>query len=153
MTLKDQAQGTVRGRRSRRLQRAVQSGRIIPYLAGITVLCALAGGIVLRFLDSESFPTVGGGIWFALQTVTTVGYGDTVPEGAWGKIVASVVMVAGVTFISLTTATVVSAFVSFEQRRGADETHAADADERRHLVEALERLERRLQALETKLDR
>jgi voltage-gated potassium channel len=131
----------------------VQSGRIIPYLAGVTVLTALAGGIVLRFLDDESFPTIGQGIWFALQTVTTVGYGDAVPAGSWGKVVASIVMVSGVTFISLTTATVVSAFVSFEQRRGADEAHAEDVAERRHLLEAIERVEGRLQALESKLDR
>jgi voltage-gated potassium channel len=144
---------TIRARRQRRVLRAARSGRILPYLAGVTLLTALGGGILMRFLDHESFPTVGDGIWFALQTVTTVGYGDMVPGDAWGKVVASIVMVGGVTFISLTTATVVSAFVAGAQERAADEAaDAAEAGRLEHL-EALERVERRLAAIEEQLGR
>jgi voltage-gated potassium channel len=143
---------TLRARRQRRVLRAARSGRILPYLAGVTLLTAVGGGILMRFLDQESFPTVGDGVWFALQTVTTVGYGDMVPDDPWGRIVAAIVMVGGVTFISLTTATVVSAFVAGAQERAANEAaDAAEAGRQQHL-EALERVERRLTAIERKLE-
>jgi hypothetical protein len=41
--------------------------------AGFTVLITVAGGILERVVDHQEFPTIGKGLGFALQTVTTVG--------------------------------------------------------------------------------
>ena len=47
-------------------------------------------------------------IWWALVTLTTVGYGDIVPQAGWGRLIGAFVMVLGVTFLSFLTATVTS---------------------------------------------
>ena len=71
------------------------------------------------------------------MTVTTVGYGDVVPTSSAGRLVAAVLMLAGVSAIPITTSLVVSVFVSRLQR----EQHAQDAEERKELVARLERIE------------
>lgn len=79
-------------------------------------------------------------MWWAIGTVTTVGYGDVVPTELWGRIMASFVMIVGIAFLSLITATVASALVlrATAGRGDGDESTAG----------ALERLERRLDDLE-----
>jgi voltage-gated potassium channel len=137
-----------RGKWHSRVLAAARSGNILPFLAGVTITTALLGGVVMRFLDRDSFPSIWDGIWFALQTVTTVGYGDIVPGSAWGKVVGGFVMVAGVSFISLSTAMVVSVFVGMEQRRSAEVAVVADEAERREILDAIGSLEHRLAAIE-----
>lgn len=57
-------------------------------IAAFTVLVTVAGGILERVLDPKEYPNVGRGPWFALQTVTTVGYGDVTPEQPSGRFIA-----------------------------------------------------------------
>jgi len=40
----------------------------------VTLLVTLASGVAMRLIDPEEFPTIGRGLWWAAQTVTTVGY-------------------------------------------------------------------------------
>ena len=77
--------------------------------------------------------------------MTTVGYGDVIPQTAFSKVVAVFVMFFGITAVSLTTAIVTSAVMSSSQRRLAESLH-----EDPHL-EVLERIERRLAELEKRL--
>src|SRR5207245_7438020 len=62
--------------------------------------------------------------WWAIQTVTTVGYGDVVPHETAGKVVASILMVGGLAFLSIVTALITSSFVARRQEhaqaRGQD---------------------------------
>ena len=83
---------------------------------------SLVGGILIRFVDHENFPSVGLGIWWALQTVTTVGYGDVVPTTLAGRVIGGLVMAIGIAFISFVTAGVTSALV----QRAAGVAHEAD---------------------------
>jgi voltage-gated potassium channel len=136
-----------------RASRAVAQRRIFPYLAGVTFVIALGAGVLVRLLDSEDFPTLEDGIWWAIVTLGTVGYGDLVPTTTTGRIVGSVVIIFGVTFISFLTATVTSAFVSAEQseaRAAAVEREEAAEEEMRRL---LHEISERLTALEAKLER
>ena len=97
---------------------ARRAGQLI---AVVTVLVALAGGLAITLLDRDEFPTLGSGMWWSLQTITTVGYGDHVPEDTFGQIVAGLVMVTGIGFISVVTASISAAFVeSARKRRGRD---------------------------------
>jgi ion channel len=73
----------------------------------------------MTLVDRTDFHTFGDGVWWAVVTLGTVGYGDIVPHTGWGRVLGSVVIVAGVTFLSFLTATVTSLFVS-AARAGAD---------------------------------
>lgn len=136
------------GVRPRFLERAVGSNRIVLYLAGFTAVLSVAGGAAMRILNPDAFPSIGQGVWWAMQTVTTVGYGDIVPSNGWGKFVGGIVMLFGVTFLSLVTALVTSALITGEQRR---REQAAAEDENRAAHESLARIEARLEAIEQRL--
>ena len=105
----------------RRAQRAVATGRVIPFLAGATAGLALLSGFIATLVDPEDLATFGDGIWWALVTLATVGYGDIVPHTAWGRFLGSVVMIIGITFLSFLTATVTSYFVSAQEEVRDDE--------------------------------
>ena len=78
--------------------------------------------------------------------MTTVGYGDVIPQTGFSKVVAVFVMFFGVAAVSITTAIVASALVSSAQQRTSIES--AHEDPHR---EVLERIEQRLAALEKRL--
>src|SRR5262249_30506982 len=99
----------------RRVQRIVNARSVTVGLAVTFVGVAVVGGIVIRFTDPHNFSSVGLGIWWALQTVTTVGYGDVVPTTAAGRIVGSVEMVLGGAFIAFVTGGVTSALIRRRQ--------------------------------------
>jgi voltage-gated potassium channel len=119
--------------------------------AGLAVLA----GFVVTLIDRKDFPNLGIGIWWAVVTLGTVGYGDVVPHTTWGRIVGSVVIVLGVTFISILTATVTSYFVAANQEdfaadvaEAAEQDKAEDVETHRLLNELLDRVG----AIEAKLD-
>ena len=132
---------------TRWLERAVGSNRILLYLAGITIVLSVLAGLIVHAFDDKDFPTVGIGVWWAIVTFTTVGYGDVVPTDTVGRMVASVVMVFGITFISIVTALVTSALITGEQRRRAQR----EAAEHPPLHETLARIDQRLERLEQRL--
>jgi voltage-gated potassium channel len=113
---------------------ARRAGQLI---AATTVVVAVVGGLLMRVLDRDEFPTVGSGLWWALQTVTTVGYGDHVPANGGGKVLAGVVMVTGIGFLSVVTASISAAFVESARRRRGDDG----------VAERLDRIERALEEL------
>jgi voltage-gated potassium channel len=102
--------------------------------------------VAVRVLAHGEFESFGESLWWAAQTVTTVGYGDIIPGTAFSKAVAVVVMVSGVAAVSLTTASVTSAVMASSQRRLVAEQLSADPH---HAT--LERIERRLEAIEKRL--
>jgi voltage-gated potassium channel len=145
------------GRRSafrwrERTQRAVANRRVFPFLAIATFSLGLAAGFVATLVDRKDFPTFGTGVWWAIVTLGTVGYGDVVPHTAWGRVVGSLVIVIGVTFISFLTATVTSYFVSAEEEEGRLAERQERFDNQTQTNEALERIDRRLTEIEAKLN-
>ena len=142
----------------------VATRRIFPLLLVVTIALALLAGFVATLVDRQDFPSFGIGIWWAIVTLATVGYGDVVPTTAGGKIVGSATIIVGVTFLSFLTATVTSLFVSTEQdERAAEEARlrAAGEVETRALIarsdaetrELFRRLDERLAAIDAKLER
>ena len=134
------------------MRRAVATRRIFPYIAGVTAALGLLVGFVVTLVDPQDFHTFGDGVWWAIVTLATVGYGDIVPTTAWGRVLGSITILFGVTFLSFLTATVTSLFVSSgqeEQAQRVDELRAADREEMRVL---LQRLEDRLVSIEDKLE-
>ena len=77
-----------------------------------TTLVVVGGGILMRVLDHREYPTIWVGMWWALQTVTTVGYGDVTPKDKIGRLIASAVMLEGIAFLAIITAAITSTFVA-----------------------------------------
>jgi len=67
---------------------------------------ALVSGNLIHYLEPETFPDAYTGAWWSIVTMTTVGYGDMVPQTIPGKIEAVVLMLAGITSFALLTGTV-----------------------------------------------
>jgi voltage-gated potassium channel len=111
-----------------------------------TAVVVVAGGVLMRVLDHEEYSNVWVGMWWAIQTVTTVGYGDVTPKHASGRIVAVFVMLEGIAFLTIIIAAITSTFVARAERElEAAETAGEDKVE--------ERIEARLDGLEQRLDR
>jgi voltage-gated potassium channel len=125
------------------LNRAVVSGRIIPYLVLIMLAIMLVAALVVHVLSPKAFETFGDEVWWAAQTVTTVGYGDVVPMTGGGRFIGGIVMFVSVATVSLITAVVTAGFVAYQQRRLSGESERHE-----ELRAALHRIEKRLEALE-----
>ena len=122
----------------KRLLHAFQTGHVLPWLYLTIVGVVFAFALIMRVVDGESFPTFGRALWWSVETVTTVGYGDVVPEQPYGKLVASVLMLLGFGFLSLVTGTVASALVTRYASQHADP----------ELIDMMRRIEERLARLE-----
>jgi len=84
-------------------------------------------------------------------TLGTVGYGDVVPHTAWGRVVGSVVIVVGVTFVSFLIATVTSYFVAAEEAEASQAIRDEAMAELAGAKDSLRRIEERLATIEAKL--
>ena len=131
-------------RLERQLDRAVARattprGAAIVIATASTVMTVVAG-LLVTVLDSETFPSIGSGLWWAVQTVTTVGYGDDIPTSLAGRLVAALVMLLGIGFLTVITASITSTFVSRSRHEPSD-TETAIAEQLRQVDSRLERIE------------
>lgn len=116
--------------------------------AGVTGAGVLLGGWLISTLEPERFAHVGEGVWWAITTITTVGYGDFVPSTAAGRAVGAGLMLLGfaaLAFITATMASIIVGEVQAEERliqREETEVLALLTE----LNERLERLERAVAA-------
>ena len=126
------------------LQRRIKKKGLRPRLAASCDRCICWFLAVVVFGDggagggSESFDTVWLAMWWAIQTVSTVGYGDVVPQEPAGKAIASILMVGGLSLLAVVTATVTSAFVA---RAEADRRATGKDPVMRELAEISSRLD------------
>ncbi len=121
-------------------------------IAGATVLSVVVGAVVIRVFDRTEYPTLGKALWFTLQTVTTVGYGDVTPKRTVGRAVASVVMITAIGFISVITAAITSTFVQAARRRPAGKMRVQGGEDDGGVAEALADIADRLGRIEARLD-
>jgi voltage-gated potassium channel len=118
------------------LRESLSARRAAAIIAAFTVLITLAGGVLARLVDHQEYPTIGKGLWFALQTVTTVGYGDVTPKHTDGRIIAAVVMLSGIGFLAVITASVTASLIESSRRRFVE----SEGDMARRLEEVTDRL-------------
>lgn len=125
--------------------RPLTARRAVVIIMGTTTAITVAGGITIRLFDKKDFSSIGEGLWWAVQTVTTVGYGDVVPHGTGGRLIGTVVMLTGIAFISLVTASVTALLVeqARQRQRGAEDPVEAKLD---LISSRLAAIERRLQS-------
>ena len=106
-----------------------------------TLALTLLGATMAFLLDREDFPNLGVSIWWALQTVTTVGYGDFVPHNTEGRIIGSLVMLGGISFVAVVTASIAAALVESARRRAKRTPDDLVTVKLEEIVSRLERLE------------
>ena len=111
-------------------------------IVSATAVVVFGSGALIWALDHSEYPNIWVGMWWALQTVTTVGYGDVSPTNPSGRIIASFVMLYGVAFVTVFIAAITSIFV-------------ARASEERGMAEdqAEQRIETRLDVMDDRLGR
>lgn len=111
-------------------------------LIGTAIIVVMAGFIMAAVDPGISTP--GEGVWWALVTVTTVGYGDVVPTTVTGRVFASVLIFIGLGLLSLLTATIAAALISRQE--------SIVTQQQREEEEQMLRLEVQLKRIEGKLD-
>ena len=117
-------------------------------IATVSTVMTVGAGTVITVFDHENYPSVGSGLWWAVQTVTTVGYGDNVPMTLAGRLIAVLVMLLGIGFLTVVTAAITSTFVAHARRMDQAPSDAESA-----MVEELRQLDRRLERIEAALSR
>ena len=116
-----------------------------------TAMAVVVGGVLMRVLDHKEYANVWVGMWWAIQTVTTVGYGDVTPKATSGRIVAVLVMLEGIALLTVVIAGITSTFVARAQRElAAGEAAEDDAAEAR-VETRLDDLSARLERVESML--
>jgi voltage-gated potassium channel Kch len=114
--------------------------RAMGVIVTATAIVVIGSGALMRLIDHREYRSIWAGMWWAIQTVTTVGYGDVTPKERSGRIIATLVMLEGIAFLSIVTASITSTFVERASRdRNKDES----------LHE--QRVEERLASMETEL--
>jgi voltage-gated potassium channel len=128
-------------RLDRLIERAANPRKAAVVIATVTTTITILAGGLMTFVDHDNFETIGSGMWWAVQTVTTVGYGDAVPKTLAGQILAAVVMLLGIGFVTVITASITGAFVA--RSRPDQQGSEVHITEQRHEFERIhERLER-----------
>ena len=131
-------------------------GRITLYTASSASLLIFTSA--LATLDAErhepgsSIRTFGQALWWALTTITTIGYGDAVPVSTEGRFIAALLMIGGVALIGVVTATLASWIVSLVEEESAEQEAATQAQVtalQRQVSELSERIDRLLEDRES----
>jgi len=132
-----------------RFQREPVSARLAVnvIVTGTTVVVVL-GAVIIWALDHNEYPDLGRALWWSMQTVATVGYGDVTPQKVSGRIVGVVVMLYGVAFVAIVTAVITTSFFARAQRLGAGQ----DAERHEQLKDRFDDLTDRLDRIEAALE-
>jgi voltage-gated potassium channel len=137
----------------RRVEKIVDARSVVVGLALTFLFLAVVAAGVIRLLDERDFPTFGLALWWALQTVTTVGYGDVVPTTAAGRIIGGVEMVLGVSFIAFVTAGVTSTVIHRIEAGSRETERIQQERDTKAIIDALTETRNAIRALDQRLER
>jgi voltage-gated potassium channel len=136
----------------RRVRKIANARSVTLGLAMTFLGLALVGAIVMRIVDSHDFPTLGLAVWWTLQTVTTVGYGDVVPTTDIGRVIGGIELVVSVSFIAFLTAGVTSTVIQRGQNQAQESEGAKRERDVQRIVDALSETRQAIVDLDKRLD-
>ena len=118
-------------------------GRVVTYAIGSTVVLIYVAALAVleaeRHDPAATITSFGKALWWACSTITTVGYGDEIPQTLTGRIVAVALMIGGIALLGTITATIASWLVEqVTEREEASQT--ATRAQVAHLTEQVEHL-------------
>jgi voltage-gated potassium channel len=116
--------------------------RAVTTIIVIAVLLVFVAGLLVRVVEPETFHSIGLAYWWAVTTVTTVGYGDVVPESPGGRVVAAMLMLTGLALIPTLTSVIVSTLLYKSRRTEQDRIEHLEKEQATVLARIEERLER-----------
>jgi voltage-gated potassium channel len=119
--------------------RPLTARRAARVIAVSALLLTAAGGAGAWLIDRKDFGSLGDAMWWAVQTVTTVGYGDVVPEHVAGRLIGGALMLQGIALLTVITASVTATLVEQARQRRTE----PDV-----VLAKLEQVEARLAAIE-----
>ena len=95
--------------------------------AGLFIVMML-GGFIIKYLESGSITEKESPFWWAIVTMTTVGYGDFSPSTPEGRLFAVFIMFAGIALVSLLTASISSIYVAkrIREDKGLEKVNLSD---------------------------
>ena len=126
----------------RAVDRAVTPRGAVVVIASTTVVVTVGSGLLMTVIDHERYPSIGSGLWWAVQTTTTVGYGDNAPVTYGSRLLAALVMLFGIGFLTVITAAITSTFISRSRvEQLGTQADAPTREQFRQLDERLERIE------------
>lgn len=114
------------------------------YLFTISVVIICLSALLFSIVEHQ---TLSQSMWWAITTATTVGYGDDSPRTAWGKVIATGLMLGGVGFIGLLTSTITDFFTN----RAGQESEQQQQNEA--LTKQIKQLSREVSKLSKKVDK
>jgi voltage-gated potassium channel len=124
-------------------------GRIVVFTASSAVLLIYAGSLAVlqteRYQPGTKITTFGDALWWSISTVTTVGYGNEAPLSGWGRVIAVVLMIGGISLVGTVTATLTSWIV----QRVAQEDTAHQAATAAHIDALRDDMHQQIDALRT----
>jgi len=88
------------------------------HILAITIITLLLGTLGIHFAEEIS---LGNALWWSFVTITTVGYGDISPSTSIGRIIASILMLVGIGFLSMLTSTISTFFLKKHNTSYKDE--------------------------------
>jgi voltage-gated potassium channel len=124
------------------------------YAAILATLTALGGGYAYSAAErgQDPAPSVWDGTWWAVSTMTTVGYGDEYPVTTLGRVYAVVLMLVGIGFIAILTGAIAERFLTGQIEEVAEAAQESEATET-ELLSELREIRSRLDRLETRIGR
>ncbi len=150
----DVPRGRIVGRQIARFLADPSSVRnAVVVIVTVTIVAVLLGSVVIWLFDRRDFPDLGTAVWFMLQTVTTVGYGDVTPVSPLGRSVAGIVMIVSIGFVTIVTALITSTFVEAAQRQRRADDAAAQRERTDRVHARLDEVVERLAAIEASFER
>ena len=146
------------GRSVRWLQKRIASKGLRPRYAAYVIVevwsvSVVVFGVVEHLVDPDTFRSVWLGMWWGVETVTTVGYGDVTPKAIAGRIVAGAVMLEGIAFVAIVTAAVTSTFVARAAHESIETAESAEEADQARIDARFDDLAKRLDRLESAVDR